>query len=729
MESKMNTLPAFLTHSKTAPRTTKHLNEEFNGYQPLLASWLLNITLSLGLYKPTNRRNIIESEDFSAVTGVIFVESYRRDEAQLKLKVNGKIKRHTPVEYRAALKNKLTAYQKLPVRDELYIFENISTLGKLIGLNQAEQAILCFASLLSVFTVFKDALDASRQKVTVSKMGSIIAHLTGHKESEILTALHQESKLITTGILEVTNHEGLGYKLELLKGLGASLAQKYTSEGALLDRFLRKTSPASLQIQNFPHLAQDIKTLSAFLGNALTDKNEGTNVLLYGIPGTGKTELVKALANELKVDLYEITYSDAEGNPITGDARLKAYSLCQMILANQQNALLMFDEIEDVFQNRSGLRTLLGLGSSEQGGGNTKAWINRTLERNTTPAIWITNSANMDDAYLRRFDYSIRFTVPPQKVRMEIARHHLGQFNPPEAWLAHIAANEQTTPAQYERAAKVAKVIGSRDEDYARQLVEQVLDRSATLLGQKSAPLRNTLHTGYDLRFANTSISMPELINGLKQRRQGTFCFYGAAGTGKSELARHIADELGMPCLLRRASDILSKWVGEAEQNIATMFAEARQQEAVLVLDEADSFLADRRDAQHSWEVTQVNELLTQIEAFNGIFICTTNLMEKLDLASLRRFAFKVKFDYLTPDQSWEMFRLELSRQGGDTSTLSDWEKPIRNLGKLTPGDFAVAARQFNILGVQVTAGEMYRQLSEECRIKGGVTGKIGFVS
>jgi len=183
-----------------------------------------------------------------------------------------------------------------------------------------------------------------------------------------------------------------------------------------------------------------------------------------------------------------------------------------------------------------------------------------------------------------------------------------------------------------------------------------------------------------------------------------------------------------MPCIVRRASDILSMWVGGSEKNIAEMFAEARQQEAVLVLDEADSFLADRRDAKQSWEVTQVNELLTQMEACNGVFVCTTNLMEKLDQASLRRFAFKVKFDYLTTDQRWEMFMREYIRLGGIDGGAADWEKQVRGLEKLTPGDFAVAARQFAILDVPVTAGELYRQLLEECHMKGGQTGKMGFL-
>jgi hypothetical protein len=108
MESKMNTLPAFLTHSKPDPRATKHLHEEFNGYQPLLASWLLNITLSFKLYKSTSRRNIIESEEFCAITGLVFVESYARGEenAELKLKVNGKVVKHTQLQCAAALKKK-----------------------------------------------------------------------------------------------------------------------------------------------------------------------------------------------------------------------------------------------------------------------------------------------------------------------------------------------------------------------------------------------------------------------------------------------------------------------------------------------------------------------------------------------------------------------------------------------------------------------------------------------
>ena len=103
--------------------------------------------------------------------------------------------------------------------------------------------------------------------------------------------------------------------------------------------------------------------------------------------------------------------------------------------------------------------------------------------------------------------------------------------------------------------------------------------------------------------------------------------------------------------MVKQASDLMSKYVGETEQNMAAMFREAEAEKAVLLLDEADSFLQDRRGAQRTYEVTEVNEMLQGMERFDGIFVCTTNLLDRIDQAALRRFTFKIRFMPLTAAQ------------------------------------------------------------------------------
>lgn len=114
--------------------------------------------------------------------------------------------------------------------------------------------------------------------------------------------------------------------------------------------------------------------------------------------------------------------------------------------------------------------------------------------------------------------------------------------------------------------------------------------------------------------------------------------------------ARYLANELGIEVVFKRASDLLSMWVGGTEENIAEAFAEAKSKKAMLIFDEADSFLQNRNNAQRNWKITQVNEMLTWMETHEYPFVCTTNFMETLDEASLRRFTFKIRFDFMSKD-------------------------------------------------------------------------------
>ena len=725
-------IPRFLKkHNSSAPK--RCLDKAAASYRPLLGLWLIDLALMHSWYSPQRGGrwpDIFLNEDFCLLTGVqnpneLDWEEDEDDEAPPPPKCQG-----------ANACRKLLLRQRVVLKGEtlpktLPLFANLRLLSKILGLSDADQALLSFAACLQLFPQFSGAISAQSQPASSQSLCQTLASLTGLPVKGFTASIADEGVLIATSLVRLSRGSAdLEHMLDLMEGFGSVLATKHACAEDLVRRFLRKASPPTLNLDNFPHLTSDSQALCSYLGNAIAGNAVGVNILLHGRPGVGKTEYVQVLAAELGVELYEITFADEDGSPIKGKARLRAYNLCQRFLAHSRNSLLLFDEVEDVFESNHGfLSQHFGAGESgERGASAGKAWINRIMERNPVPAVWVSNSVDViDPAYKRRFDYSVGFPLPPRPVRLSIARHHLGCFEPPDSLLERLSANEELTPAQLCIAAKVARIASPEDPVRALSLVEQTLERSITLLGQRCSPGRNVVRTGYSLDYLNIDADIVGILEGLKQRPRGSFCFYGAAGTGKSELARHLADQIGKPFLLRRASDLLSKYVGESEQNIAAMFGEARRQDAVLVLDEADSFLADRRGAQRSWEVTQVNELLTQMEAFEGIFVCTTNLIEKLDPASLRRFAFKVRFDPLTSDQRWSMFSQELIRLGGGGRDLHGCEAQVRALGGLTPGDFNVAARQFELWNIPATPEHLCKLLRKECKAKEAVSGIIGF--
>ena len=182
----------------------------------------------------------------------------------------------------------------------------------------------------------------------------------------------------------------------------------------------------------------------------------------------------------------------------------------------------------------------------------------------------------------------------------------------------------------------------------------------------------------------------------------------------------HLAMLMGMPVVQKRASDLISKWLGQSETNIARAFAEARSQGAFLIFDEADSLLGDRTGAEGSWEISQVNEMLTWMESHELPFACTTNLVERLDAASLRRFTFKISFGFLDRRQVGkafaEFFHLPPPPQ-------------IADLGCLTPGDFAVVRRKAAILGFLDDPKALADALVKEAMVKPQFSRPMGFMA
>ena len=169
---------------------------------------------------------------------------------------------------------------------------------------------------------------------------------------------------------------------------------------------------------------------------------------------------------------------------------------------------------------------------------------------------------------------------------------------------------------------------------------------------------------------------------------------------------------------MKRASDLLSKWVGETEQQIARAFEEAIAKDGVLLFDEVDSLLADRSGARNSWEVTQVNELLTWCDSHPLPFIAATNFGARLDPAALRRFVFKVDLKPLSVKKAEAAY----ARFFGMPAPAN-----LRQLNGLTPGDLAVVARQLRYLKERPEPAMIVARLAAELAAKPEGGGRIGF--
>ena len=150
------------------------------------------------------------------------------------------------------------------------------------------------------------------------------------------------------------------------------------------------------------------------------------------------------------------------------------------------------------------------------------------------------------------------------------------------------------------------------------------------------------------------------LYDKVKKGRGLGFLFYGPPGTGKSMFAEAIASYLGKKVLIVEFPKIMGSLLGETDKSIARIFNSAKDNDLVVIVDEADALLYNRRYAQWEHDIRFVNIMLHELERFEGVIILTTNMEILLDTAAERRIALKMKFELPDEKMRFEIWRTHI---------------------------------------------------------------------
>ena len=596
--------------------------------------------------------------------------------------------------------------------------QRLQSLGEATGLSPTDIDILELLLRYQTQPIIESLVDyvfhRSRRTSLFHTMSPTMPALLGVSPNAIRGRLLPGAPLIQSGLITVDDDGDLGFVNRLRR-----LTTVPGEPGRDVHRLLLDAAAVSeLKWSDFDHIAEGRDHIERLVQGALQDSQPGVNILLYGPPGTGKTEFCKVLADRLSVALYCVGEADDVGHEPNRRERLQELRLAQRLLARSGKSLLLFDEMEDLLSG-SAAASLSLFGQSFRTGirnGDSKVYMHRLLERAPTPTLWTMNDAcSVSQTLLRRMMFALELRSPTTAVRARIwdrqLKHHGIEVGPDEAQA--LAREFAATPGVAAGATAAARIAGGGIDTVRRGVrgLSRVLSCEAPLQG--APPL-------FDPTLIRADTDPVVLADSLVAGSEGRFslCLQGPPGTGKSAYVRYLAERLEIEVMQMRASDLMSCWVGGTERNIADAFAEARDTGAFLVFDEAESLLADRRFAHRSWEVSQVNEMLTWMESHPLPFACTTNFGEHLDAATLRRFVLKVALDYLTPEQVKAAFRIYF-----------DLTPPaqVATLIALTPGDFAVVRRKTKLLGRLKEPDALAAMLSAECAAKPERPRPVGF--
>ena len=584
----------------------------------------------------------------------------------------------------------------------------------LFRLSDTDATILVFLYAICQF----EGLETVWTSHTPHGRSRIIAVATGLDESAVANALSSGSRMMFMGLLQTTGSQN-SISVSLTSDVITAISHR--APQSMKSNYLLEMSPSSLNLESFM-----IPEATLWIIGSLIQSPDRHHILVVGEPGIGKTEFIRCIARSAgKTPLLYCLQSDSSA--AIEFRRITASSY----LIDTKHEILVLDECDHILNSRA-----VFAGNADT---ITKGKINTFLDSSECSTIWIVNAADYLDASVRRrFSYILNYQRPSLRQRARLWSTivtHQGKLSISANSIDKLAHCYTVSTGEFTSALAVVDSLatdttGSLDN---QSILEEVLrSRSPGTDNAGTLKTEELIDDTYDPTVLRTEPDLQRLTSALTVRHeldggssiQARLLFHGPPGTGKTRFAKHFADRLDMDLITVTAADLLSEFVGRTEKSIAAVFRQAQTQGAVLLLDEVDSILSDRTKALHSWERTQVNQLLTELDSFQGVAIAATNLMNVLDRAVLRRFDAKVEFKSLDPSGVMTLFHryfpnVKLSSRSSDTLT---------SINELTPGDFVTVFRRLQFSQPDTGADEIIPMLIEEVQHRDiGRQSRIGF--
>ena len=304
--------------------TRRHRAKKATEFTPIMRLWLLRLLVPIGAQRQFVSQMGFNDDVTAELLGLQEWVGTNPREFDLKLVRAALRKLHESAE---------VELHNTPIPKILQ--GNIARIAKLVNLSDTDCRILEFAVMVRCEPTLENMCSELGSLSSV-RMFQTLSILLDVAEPEIRDALSSHGILAKSGLVSLERQLSatLNDALELLSGTFAD--QIYNSAAdpiSLLRDTVALSAPGELEIADYTHVAPTLDILRPYLKQAIASKRKGVNIFLYGDPGTGKSQLAKAIAQELGCELFEVASEDNAGDAVDGARRLRAFRVAQSFCA------------------------------------------------------------------------------------------------------------------------------------------------------------------------------------------------------------------------------------------------------------------------------------------------------------------------------------------------------------------------------------------------------------